>query len=216
MWGNAGVLSFGGSKLLTAGRGGAVLTNDNEIAQRIRLYTQRGNEAYPLSELQAAVLLPQLAGLDERNALRLDRVRLLEQLLGAEHGLRPFRNEPPHSPVTTHHSPRAVYYKLGFQYEPRAFQGLTREAFVAAMRAEGIACDAGFRSLAATHSQRRFRASGNLTNAADADRRVVTLHHPVLLGSDDDIRQITAALAKVRAFASTIQEQCGQEKVSQS
>src|SRR5690606_8468971 len=30
-WGDAGVLSFGGSKLLTAGRGGAVLTQSAEV-----------------------------------------------------------------------------------------------------------------------------------------------------------------------------------------
>src|SRR5436853_127214 len=53
-WGDVGILSFGGSKLVTAGRGGAVLTSQPDIAQRIRLYTQRGNDAYPLSELQAA------------------------------------------------------------------------------------------------------------------------------------------------------------------
>ena len=47
--GHVGVLSFGGSKLLTSGRGGAVMTSVPEIAQRVRLFTQRGNEAYPLS-----------------------------------------------------------------------------------------------------------------------------------------------------------------------
>ena len=44
--GHVGVLSFGGSKLMTSGRGGAVMTNHPEISQRIRLFTQRGNEAY--------------------------------------------------------------------------------------------------------------------------------------------------------------------------
>src|SRR5688572_9745921 len=51
--GDVSVLSFGGSKLLTAGRGGAVLTSQAEIVQRIRVFTSRGNEAFPLSELQA-------------------------------------------------------------------------------------------------------------------------------------------------------------------
>src|SRR5690606_15244430 len=41
--GDIGVISFGGSKLLTAGRGGAVFTNDARIAQRIHLHCQRGN-----------------------------------------------------------------------------------------------------------------------------------------------------------------------------
>src|SRR5262249_18400881 len=71
-WGDVGILSFGGSKLLTAGRGGALLTNRPEIHQRAKLWQQRGNIVNPLSELQAAVLLPQLAKLDDRNAVRSD------------------------------------------------------------------------------------------------------------------------------------------------
>jgi len=69
MTGDVGVLSFGGSKLLTAGRGGAILTNRADIAHRIRLYTQRGNDAYPLSELQAAILLPQVQQLRKTSAM---------------------------------------------------------------------------------------------------------------------------------------------------
>ena len=69
-WGHAGVLSFGGSKLLTAGRGGAVLTQDPTLHQRMRVFSERGNSAFPLSELQAAVLLPQLKQLVVRNKVR--------------------------------------------------------------------------------------------------------------------------------------------------
>jgi dTDP-4-amino-4,6-dideoxygalactose transaminase len=227
-WGDLGVLSFGGSKLLTAGRGGAVLTNDGAIAQRIRLYTQRGNEAYPLSELQAAVLLPQLERLDDRNARRRECVLLLERLLNDRRGLLPFRNDfGCGAPDGAHADPGARsesaaivpgpgrqhstmtvpgYYKLGLQYDPCAFEGLPRDGFVAAMRAEGIALDAGFRALDAVHSRRRFRISGELTNAADADQRAVTLHHPVLLRSDEEIRQIALTLDKVRAFAGAIRQ----------
>src|SRR5215831_17047378 len=69
-WGDVGVLSFGGSKLLSAGRGGALLTRHADVHQRARLFLHRGNLVCPLSELQAAVLLPQLAKLDERNGQR--------------------------------------------------------------------------------------------------------------------------------------------------
>lgn len=66
-WGDASVLSFGGSKLLTAGRGGGVvLTNRDDVFQRLRIAGERGNLIYPLSELQAAVLIPQLSRLAER------------------------------------------------------------------------------------------------------------------------------------------------------
>src|SRR5262249_53595042 len=42
-WGDVGVLSFGGSKLLTAGRGGALLTRHPDVYQRIRTWLHRGN-----------------------------------------------------------------------------------------------------------------------------------------------------------------------------
>src|SRR5437764_2888 len=83
-WGryhDAGVLSFGGSKLLSAGRGGALLTRRADVHQRARVALSRGNVVCPLSELQAAVLLPQLARLDERNAARARSVARLTELL---------------------------------------------------------------------------------------------------------------------------------------
>ena len=95
-WGDVGVLSFGGSKLLSAGRGGALLTDRSDVVQRIKIYSERGNQAYPLSELQAAVLLPQLESLAERNhaaaAERDAAARLVPRILrpGTRHlGRRP-------------------------------------------------------------------------------------------------------------------------------
>ncbi|MEZ6046000.1 MAG: aminotransferase class I/II-fold pyridoxal phosphate-dependent enzyme [Planctomycetaceae bacterium] len=83
MWGDVGIISFGGSKLTTAGRGGAVLTNDPAIAQRIKVYQERGNLAYPLSEMQAAVLIPQWESLNEDHQQRLNNVQLLWEKIEA-------------------------------------------------------------------------------------------------------------------------------------
>src|SRR5262249_56150603 len=60
-WGDVGVLSFGGSKLLSAGRGGALLTRRADVAQRARLVLGRGHDLVaPPSGLHAAVVLPPL------------------------------------------------------------------------------------------------------------------------------------------------------------
>jgi perosamine synthetase len=58
--GDASVLSFGGSKVISAGRGGAWTTNDPVIAQRARVAAGAGSGAYELSELQATAVLAQL------------------------------------------------------------------------------------------------------------------------------------------------------------
>src|SRR5262249_22341341 len=187
-WGDAGVLSFGGSKLLTAGRGGALLTRHADVHQRARLALHRANVVCPLSELQAAVLLPQIDKLDARNAERARAVRHLAGLLHDVPGLRPFANHGAES--------EPGYYKLGFQYDAAAF-GLARERFVAALRAEGVAFDEGFRALHVGRSPARFRQAGGLTEAGRAHAGSVVLHHPVLLGPDADLEEVASAVRKV-------------------
>jgi perosamine synthetase len=77
-FGDCATLSFGGSKLLTSGRGGAVLCSDPLVAQRIKSHCERGNNAYPLSQLQAAALIPQLDSLSELTDVRFAAVRDIE------------------------------------------------------------------------------------------------------------------------------------------
>jgi len=196
-WGDIGILSFGGSKLVSAGRGGALVTARDDVAQRVKLYFQRGTDAaYPLSELQAAAVLPQWARLAEANSRRTRAVGCLAQQLAPIAGLKPFANPPSDS--------QPGYYKVGFQYAPAAFAGLSRDRFAEAVRAEGIALDAGFRALHTTHASRRFRAVGPLDQAARAAECIVTLFHPVLLEDDDALGQVVAAIEKVRTHAAAI------------
>ncbi len=195
--GHVGVLSFGGSKLLTAGRGGAILANRPEFAQRIRLYAERGNSAYPLSELQAALLVPQLERLEERNRHRLRNVRYLVELLDDFPGLKPIFTLPGDLDSEPTHLP--AFYKAGFQFDPAAVGSLTRDEFAAAVRAEGVALDPGFRSFPNTHSQRRYRAESDLPVAAQADQNILVLHHPVLLGDQRDIQAVAQAIHRAAA-----------------
>jgi dTDP-4-amino-4,6-dideoxygalactose transaminase len=188
--GDVGVLSFGGSKLLTAGRGGAVLTNDATLAQRIRLYTQRGNDAYPLSEMQSAVLLPQLQQLPDRTLVRLKRVRQLLSALPADSPLRPALYPDPAE--NDHDVP--AFYKVAFHYDAKKQNGLSREDFSNQARQNGVALDPAFSALHKTHSGRRFKAVGELPNASVLHAELVTLHHPVLLGGTDAIDALVAAL----------------------
>jgi dTDP-4-amino-4,6-dideoxygalactose transaminase len=231
--GHVGVLSFGGSKLLSAGRGGAVLTNQPEIAQRIKLHTQRGNEAYPLSELQAAALVPQVETLDEYNRRRLLAVQfLVAELVRIDAPLKPItavgwveardpsvsdRDDVGGSHSSTHptrdlqsavaaNQDQPAFYKVGFQYDSLKCGDLNRDHFSAAMRAEGIAIDPGFRGLHLIHSRRRFRAVGELTNATQADAQMLILHHPMLLEGNSAVAEFIAACERIRAHASDIRE----------
>jgi dTDP-4-amino-4,6-dideoxygalactose transaminase len=191
-WGDVGILSFGGSKLLTAGRGGALLTRHPDLHHRAWRWLNRGNHICPLSELQAAVLVPQLDKLDARNDHRERIVNLLRERLGDLPGIRPFANELADT--------RPGYYKLGFRFDAEKF-GLSREVFVAAIRAEGLAFDEGFKALHIGRSPSRFRCGGDLPEADRAHRGALVLHHPVLLGSPAEIEEVALAIHKIYANA---------------
>tara|TARA_R110002072_G_scaffold303123_1_gene494746 strand:+ start:195112 stop:196302 length:1191 start_codon:yes stop_codon:yes gene_type:complete len=208
--GHVGVLSFGGSKLLTSGRGGAVMTDRPEVAQRIRLFTQRGNEAYPLSEMQAAVLRPQVNRLDERNILRWDSVRelsnQLRQLKSSQDDqiLRPLVDS-----CSLGEDDRPAFFKVGLQFDLTCSTGLNRDKFSQAMRAENMAVDPGFRSLHRIHSKRRFRTVGELPNADVCDKHVLILHHPVLMEGNEAMRQICKSAARICRHAVEVAETSG-------
>lgn len=199
-WGDVGVLSFGGSKLLTAGRGGAVVTPRDDIQQRIKIWCDRGNHAVPLSELQAAVLLPQLDQLADRNA---QRRRNVERLISASADwpllrplpLRPERGEP-------------SFYKLGWQLlrpsstlrESRQMSERSdseaggeasdlRTELLAALWRHNLPFDSGFRGFV-DRSTRRCRKSGMLDQARRAATDTIVMHHPVLLAEPPVIEHL--------------------------
>jgi dTDP-4-amino-4,6-dideoxygalactose transaminase len=196
-WGDIGVLSFGGSKLLSAGRGGALVTPHAEVQQRVRVYAHRGNDSFPLSELQAAVLLPQLARLAERNARRAANVERLLGQLAAGPALSPLVNRTAAS--------QPVYYKLAFRYDSAAAGNRPLDEVVDALRAEGAPVDRGFRGFAG-RSERRCRKSGSLVHSIRAAEATLLVHHPILLAEPAQIDELARALVKVgRWFAKQMQ-----------
>jgi dTDP-4-amino-4,6-dideoxygalactose transaminase len=169
-WGDAGVLSFGGSKLLTAGRGGAILTRRADVQQRIKVFVHRGNDAFPLSELQAAVLLPQLARLDERNRKRQN---------------------------SNHPTVEPSFYKFAWLVDVgNAPPRLSRDALVAAAQSQRVPLDVGFRGFA-RRSARRCRTVGDLRHGVAAAEKTVLLHHPVLLSGEVELAQMIDRLDDV-------------------
>src|ERR1700682_6364790 len=116
---------------------------------------QRAIQVCPLSERQAAAVLPQLARLDERNSRRASAVQCLAASIQDVPVLRLWHNRA---------DARPAHYKLGLQYDPARF-GLPRTRLVEALRAEGIAIDEGFHAAHVGRSPRRYRGGGDLTEA---------------------------------------------------
>lgn len=197
-WGDASVLSFGGSKLLTAGRGGAVLTNRDDVFQRLRIAGERGNLIYPLSELQAAVLAPQFADLDARNQRRLAAVAQLRGLL-ADDPLTSARLLPP---FAVRDGDFPAFYKTAWRLReslPPTDEGAAqahRQRLVCAAQAAGIPLDAGFRGFA-RRSSRRCRVVGDLPHCRAAAQATVLMHHPILLADPAVIAELAQRLQAV-------------------
>ncbi len=184
-WGDVAALSFGGSKLLTAGRGGMVVTSRSDIRQRVVIASEQGNNAYPLSELQAAVLLPQLDRLAVNNRLRLERARQLCDSL-RDSPLAPVR-------LADNRANRSAMFRLGLRLEGiRA----PRDQVAAAMRAEGIALDPGFRGFAG-RGKSRCRRIGDLQHAKKASMDMLLLHHAILLQSPQTIELAARGIVRV-------------------
>lgn len=222
-WGHAGVVSFGGSKLLAAGRGGAVFFRDPATYQRAKVWLSRGVQQWAaMSELQAAVLRPQLWRLDERTGQRWRAVQRIVGELGDVPGIRilgepasssnagwvervfergptgpandsgPFDGSAPANPgLTQPAEPKNLpaYYKVGFHFDHAAF-GVTRDEFCRLVRAEGVAIDPGFTALHLSRAPSRFRAVGDLPESTRLHDQCVVLHHPVLLGTNDQVAHV--------------------------
>lgn len=95
--GQAGCFSFSPNKTITTGQGGAVVTNDSELADRLRRLKDQGRPVrgtggadqhdhigfnFKFTNLQAAVGLAQLSYLQERAHRMTANYRLYQELLG--------------------------------------------------------------------------------------------------------------------------------------
>jgi len=148
--GDIGTFSFQESKSSTAGEGGIVVTDDNELAERARLYQNIGRvmgqpgykhfvlaSNFRLTELQGALLRVQLARYREKHArLKHEHGSSLATLLRDIGGVEPLKRD---DRIT-----QRGYYFFVIRYNPEAFGGVLRDRFVEALRAEGVPCDIGY------------------------------------------------------------------------
>jgi len=171
-WGDCSVFSFGGSKLLSAGRGGAILTDDPRIDQRMRVYRERGNDAFAMSELQAAVLGPQLLKLDARHAQRAAAVTAAEQAISELGWLDcPLRRES---------IAQSAFYKWGFRLRSTKTSAIEfRDHVLSMLNQQGLVAGPGFHGFG-QRSSARCRRAGQLSNTQQAAETTVLIHHTAL------------------------------------
>lgn len=145
-WGDAGAFSFQASKVLTAGEGGAVICNSDDLAQKIYSYTDCGRKEgsyfykhysygtnYRMTEYQAAVLLAQLKKFPNQHDLRNSNAKYLMQELNKIDGIRVMK--------PTLGTTELGWYIYPIIFEPEKFGGMTSSEFYKKLNRAGIPTD---------------------------------------------------------------------------
>jgi dTDP-4-amino-4,6-dideoxygalactose transaminase len=220
--GTAGTFSFQASKLMTAGEGGVILSNDDAFERQARSVHDCGRmpgewfyshfingSNYRLSEWQGAVLTVQLSRLDSQTQRRHRNARLLDKLLAEIPGINPQKLDP--------RCTRNGHYAYIFHVDSKQFAGVSTERLIEAMNAEGIPNQASYPpvhaldvfqngeyrkrlcSTQASESHSFLKAA--YPNTHRAAYETIWIPQPALLGDEQDIHEIAAAWRKIQRFA---------------
>lgn len=212
--GHVGTFSFQASKNLNSGEGGALVTDDDRLADDIwsihNVGRRRGGRWYEhavlgsnyrMTEFQAAILRAQMTRMEDQAQRRDANARKLCELLARIPGVGVL----PIDPRVTRHA----WHLFSFWFEPREFGGRDLRALLAALNAEGIPCDQSYPPLykealfsggaPGCCGRCDFRyADVHCPVSEDAHQRIVRMHQPTLLGTQADMEDIATAVDKIR------------------
>ena len=196
-WG-LGCFSFYATKNLNTGEGGVVTTNDAELADRMRVLRNQGmreryqyevpGHNYRMTELQAAVGIPQFERMDAIIAKRRANASYLNEHLGSLPGLT-----VPQTPDDRGH----VWHQYTVRIAPSA--AVTRDEFVRDVVARGVGCGIYYPKVAFDYDCFRTHpgvVTAAVPNAFAAAACVASLPVHVHL-SDDDLATIVGVVREV-------------------
>jgi perosamine synthetase len=226
-FGDTGCYSFQNSKLMTAGDGGMLVTNNESLYHRAEAFHNNGHAKFKhdgaftankgnfrMTQFQGAVLLEQLNRLEAQSRHRESNVALLDKLLGEIDGIKPKRRLE----GTTRHGSFAYV----FDYVPEKFAGMNKATFRAAVAAEGVPADEGYtalnkeawverflsaRGFQRVFGQQRLQRWRDENQLPGNDRMIQTtfrLKQTVLLAKPEEMHKIAAAFHRVQQHAADI------------
>ncbi len=228
--GTAGCFSFQASKNFNSGEGGAITTSNRELVEKAYAFQNNGRPregadfAYGaaalnlrLTEFQGALLLAQMSRVEAQSKQRESNAAYLTQQLAQIPGITPARMYPG---VT-----RNAYHLYMFRYDPAGFAGLSRAAFLRALRAEGVPASSGYTPLNkepflantfATPGYQRIYGPAALKQWQERNQmpqndrlceEAVWFTQTMLLGPREDMDHIVEAVRRIRQHASDIVRQ---------
>jgi len=203
-FGDFGSFSFQASKNLTAGEGGFLTCNDDELAEKARSICNQGRRTggawyehvrlgtnLRLTGWQAAILLTQFARLPEQIKARQANTEILnERLNDLDLISLAYVDER-----VTQHSHYLYLIRLNLDRSP----GLTKEKFVKALIAEGVPCSVGYPH--PLYKNQVFSNGNHIANDCREAERMCKdtfwLSHEVLLSRPDQVDLAAQAIEKI-------------------
>jgi dTDP-4-amino-4,6-dideoxygalactose transaminase len=202
--GLAGTFSFQNSKVMTAGEGGMIVTNDESLAEAVRSLANQGRRPgegwfhhftlgtnFRLSGLQAAVLLAQLERLQAQIALRRRNAELLREELAGVAGLH-FQD------VSAQVSAHSYYLLLG-RVDEHKF-GMTRDEFHCALVERGIPCTPFYPH--PLYGNPVYSDGGCRVEPCPISEACIRdafwLPHRVLMADEETVREVAAVIRNLR------------------
>lgn len=205
--GDIGSFSFQANKNLTAGEGGALVSNDAEVTHAAWSFCNHGRDQggswyehpragsnHRLTGFQAGVLGAQLDRYPDQLAARMRAGQHLREELDGS-GLAPAGWDE--------RVDRHAHHLLPLHYDPDAFGGLSRERFVAAMAAEGVPLPTGY-PVPLNRQGAYGGAIGQCPVADAACLDTLWISHHLLLSEPDQLSLIVEAADRIRTHASEL------------
>lgn len=182
-----GSFSFYATKNLTTGEGGLITTNDDEINSQLRIMRNQGMKQryqyvmaghnYRMTDLQAALVIPQLSRYDDQVARRAENAAFYTQELNSILGLL-----TPQVQAGRSH----VWHQYTLRITPKS--GITREQLAAHLTAQGIGSGFYYPKLVFEYETYQDRPDVIISDcpvALEISKQVISIPvHPYLSESD--------------------------------
>jgi dTDP-4-amino-4,6-dideoxygalactose transaminase len=229
-FGKTGCFSFQESKNLCSGEGGAILSDDDKLAERLDAfhnncrartmgsynfsYTGTRAANFRMTEFQGALLLAQMTRVEKFAHQRESNAHYLTSLLEQIPGIIPAKTYPGCT--------RNVYHLYMARYQPEHFANLPREKFFAALSAEGIPAFGGYSPMSSEKFLHEVLASPAFAriypkrlldewperNQCPENYKLcgetIWFGQSMFLGPREDMDQVAEAIRRIQAHAAEI------------
>ena len=225
---DVGCFSFQNSKHIPSGEGGAISSNKEEIVDRCTAFHNCGRATgtfqgkgsftrgsnFRMQHYQAALLVQQFDKLVEETEIRRDN---------ADHLIAKLNDIPGVNTARLPDNSRPVWHLFPLRIDSENLNGLSRDDFMRALRAEGVPCSSvyheqyfdgildeaiasrGFRRL---FSEKRLREYRESFDALKGNRQVcqttVGLSQSLLLADRSKVDHIVEAIQKIQAHSGAL------------